>query len=79
MPKVTAAVAEKRKELGDTFVNDCIKRGMKGEPGYFFAIEGGVMVGMPDRSLNAFESVYDLLQAGFPSDFYLEMRNGKIG
>lgn len=47
MPKVAALVAEKRRLLGDAHVNDCWARGMRGEPGYFFAREGAIAIGTP--------------------------------
>lgn len=47
MPRVTSIVSEKRQALGDAFVTECIRRGMAGEPGWFFAREGGVAVGTP--------------------------------
>lgn len=73
MPKVAAEVAKRRAALGAPFVNDCIKRGMKGEPGFFFAIEGPLMVGTPDPRLGMIEQVYQTLAAGLSVDWMLEM------
>jgi len=47
MPRVAAQVAEKRKQWGNAHVTDCVKRGLRGEAGYFFAREGAVAVGTP--------------------------------
>lgn len=77
MPKTTARIADLRKEHGAPFVNDCIRRGMAGEPGFFFAIEGPLMVGMPDAKLGMIQQVYDLLQNGFPVDCCVEIAKPK--
>lgn len=47
MPGVANLVREKRRLYGDTFVTDCLLRGMAGEPGFFFAREGTLAVGTP--------------------------------
>lgn len=47
MPRVARLVAEKRAELGAEYVVECQKRGMAGEPGWFFAREGPLAVGTP--------------------------------
>lgn len=47
MPKVASMVAEHRKRLGDAHVTECQRRGMRGEPGWFFAREGALAVGTP--------------------------------
>lgn len=47
MPGVQRLVAEKRRVMGDAWVTDCIRRGLAGEPGYFFAREGALAVGTP--------------------------------
>jgi hypothetical protein len=48
MPRTAKLIAEKRRELGNAHVNECWKRGVLGrEPGWFFAREGGLAVGMP--------------------------------
>lgn len=73
MPKVAAEVAKRRALHGAPFVNDCIKRGMKGEAGFFFAIEGALMVGTPDPALRTIEEVYKVLAAGLPVDWMIEM------
>jgi hypothetical protein len=73
MPKVAAEVGKRRAQYGAPFVNDCIKRGMKGEAGFFFAIEGALMVGTPNPALKAIERIYEVLAAGLPVDWMLEM------
>jgi len=47
MPKVVGLVADKRKVWGDAHVNECQRRGMRGEAGWFFAREGPVSIGVP--------------------------------
>ena len=48
MPKVAQLVAEKKKAYGAAHVSECWKRGVElGEPGWFFAREGGLAVGTP--------------------------------
>lgn len=47
MPGVAKLIAERRRRLGDAHVTDCIKRGLRGEPGFFFAREGALAVGTP--------------------------------
>jgi hypothetical protein len=46
MPGVARVLADKRRELGAEWVNECWKRGVvQREPGWFFAGEGALMVG----------------------------------
>ena len=47
MPGVTKLMAEKRRLHGDPHVTECWRRGMAGEPGWFFAREGPVAIGTP--------------------------------
>ena len=47
MPATAKWVDEKRQELGADYVNGCIRRAMKGEPGFFYALERGHVLGMP--------------------------------
>lgn len=47
MPETSKWVDSKRVELGKDFVNDCIRRSMKGEPGLFYAMERGHVLGTP--------------------------------
>lgn len=47
MPGVQRLMREKRRELGDAWVNECWKRGVvQREPGWFFASEGTLSVGV---------------------------------
>lgn len=60
MPGVTRLMAEKRAELGDAHVTECWKRGvLQMEPGWFFAREGALAVGMPwdDPQLSNFAAL----------------------
>lgn len=47
MPKTAEWVDRMRAEHGATFVNEQIRRAIKGEPGRFYAIEGGQVLGTP--------------------------------
>ena len=48
MPGVVALIRSKRQELGAAFVNTCWRRGvLRCEPGWFYAREGAVAVGVP--------------------------------
>lgn len=47
MPETAKWVEGKRKEHGADFVNSCIRRAMKGEPGLFYAMERGHILGTP--------------------------------
>lgn len=48
MPGVARLMAEKRRTLGDAHVAECWRRGVvDGEPGWFYAREGTLHVGMP--------------------------------
>ncbi len=47
MPETAQWVDAKRKEYGAEFVNGCIRRALQGEPGLFYAIEGGRVLGTP--------------------------------
>lgn len=47
MPGVAKLMAEKRAALGQAHVAECWKRGMAGEPGWFFAWEGALAIGTP--------------------------------
>jgi hypothetical protein len=46
MPGVARLIADKRAELGRDWVNLCWQRGVvEGQPGWFYAAEGGLAVG----------------------------------
>ncbi|MBV7427291.1 MULTISPECIES: hypothetical protein [unclassified Acidovorax] len=47
MPETADFVDRKRAEWGRAYVDDCLKRALAGEPGYFYAIEGGHVMGTP--------------------------------
>lgn len=48
MPKTAQWIAERRLEWGKEHVNDCLRRAaVGGEPGQFYAIEGGHVTGTP--------------------------------
>ncbi|MFK5283646.1 hypothetical protein ACI3PL_29135 [Lacticaseibacillus paracasei] len=48
MPGVAKLLAEKKRELGSDHVNTCWANGVvQGQPGWFFAREGPLAVGVP--------------------------------
>lgn len=47
MPAVAKLIAEKRRTMGPAHVAECFRRGMAGEPGWFFAREGALAIGTP--------------------------------
>lgn len=47
MPETAKWVDGQRKEHGADFVNGCIRRATKGEPGLFYAMERGHILGTP--------------------------------
>lgn len=47
MPETAKWVEQQRQELGADHVNACMRRALKGEPGLFYAIEGGRVLGTP--------------------------------
>lgn len=48
MPGVAALMAQRRKELGSAWVNECWRRSVEDlQPGWFFAREGPLTVGTP--------------------------------
>ncbi len=50
MPGVAKLMRDKRAKLGDAHVNECWRRGViLGEPGWFFAVEGSLSVGVPEN------------------------------
>lgn len=47
MPETAKWVEEQRRLHGADYVNTCIRNAMKGEPGWFYAIERGHVLGVP--------------------------------
>jgi hypothetical protein len=47
MPRVWEEIEGKRAQWGAEHVADCIRRGMAGQPGWFYAFERGHVVGTP--------------------------------
>lgn len=56
MPKVVDLMASQRKLMGDAHVTECQRRGMAGEPGWFYARQGVVTVGAPWADVRALEA-----------------------
>lgn len=47
MPRTSEWVDAQRAALGKDWVNDCIRRAQAGEPGLFYAMEAGHVLGTP--------------------------------
>lgn len=47
MPETAKWVDQQRQELGVEYVNGCLRRALSGEPGLFWAIERGHVLGTP--------------------------------
>jgi hypothetical protein len=47
MPATAKWVQERRQALGAAHVNQCLREGLGGVPGRFYAIEGGYTTGTP--------------------------------
>jgi hypothetical protein len=60
MPGVVQLVKTKRQEMGDAHVTECVRRGLAGEPGWFFAREGALAVGTPWTDDGDIERVFGL-------------------
>lgn len=61
MPGVWAKIGEFRRDWGNEHVAECIRRGMAGEPGWFYGFEAGHVVGTPFQGDQA---VTELLNLG---------------
>jgi hypothetical protein len=57
MPRTALMIDERRARLGDAHVLACVKAGMRGEPNWFYAIEGGHVVGTPFTAVGLMEPV----------------------
>lgn len=53
MPMTSEYVDRLRREMGHQYVNEMIRRAMAGEPGCFYAIENGRVLGTPFTSNDA--------------------------
>lgn len=47
MPETARWVAQQRARWGDAWVSEQIKLGMHGQPGHFYALEAGHVIGTP--------------------------------
>ena len=50
MPDAAEWVDAQRRELGREHVNECIRRALAGEPGFFYCFEAGHILGTPFSS-----------------------------
>lgn len=82
MPNVAKWVDAKRVEYGKDHVRDCIERGMRGEPGWFYAMEAGHVQGTPFEACQASMDLCRLYVAvggkwaGFMRSPKVEVTNG---
>lgn len=68
MPLVADFIDRKRVEWGKTYVNDCLRKALAGEAGWFYAIEAGHTVGTPfpvGHPIDAEQRMAVLVQAKF--------------
>ena len=82
MPSVAKQIDEWRTAYGREYVDNCIKRGLTGEPGWFFAMEGGHVLGTPCRATDvpAFSvQGYALLLGGDGAAFIRTQAGGGHG
>lgn len=47
MPETARWVDKAREKWGAEYVNDCVRRAIAGEPGLFYAMENGYLLGTP--------------------------------
>ena len=47
MPETAKWVEEQRATMGKAHVDECLRQGLKGQPGRFYAIERGHVLGTP--------------------------------
>lgn len=75
MPGVVRLMKDKRRELGDAYVNTCWQRGVvERQRGWFFAREGAVAVGLPDKEW--LEAVYMQPDGAAPAVLFLGSGEG---
>ena len=63
MPEVWKKIGEFRADWGKEHVAECIRRGMQGEPDWFYAFEAGHIVGTPFKADPALASMLNLAVA----------------
>jgi hypothetical protein len=81
MPKTAEWVDRMRTQLGATYVNEQIRLSIKGEPGRFYAIEGGNVLGTPfpcTHPIHAEQKLTVLVGASF-AGFIAEPEGGTDG
>jgi hypothetical protein len=47
MPRTAAWIKQQREQFGNQWVTHCVRLGMAGEPGHFYAMENGHVAGTP--------------------------------
>lgn len=79
MPKVVEMLQTKRADGQGAHINECWRRGVLGaEPGWFFAAEGAVSVGMPADHLLA-DPVLVEMRKSFPGQALLLLKEVSDG
>lgn len=79
MPGVAKLMAERRRQLGDAHVNECWAHGVvKCEPGWFYAREGALAVGVPFPG-EQHDATFDATLATFPTQALLRLRDPENG
>lgn len=74
MPDAARLIREKRKALGDEWVNECWRRGvLAGEPGWFFAAQNRLSVGVPPMGMA--EAFFEQIGPKFPGACMVYIRD----
>jgi len=77
MPAVVGMLKEERRRGGGQLIDECWKRGVRdGEPGWFYAHENSVSVGVPSPELLADPTLQEISRM-FPGRALL-MLNGRM-
>jgi hypothetical protein len=80
MPRLAQWVDERRAEWGRAHVADCIRRSMAGEPGLFYGIEAGRVLGTPFPLDSAMADPQRLaIVAGLKFAAFMAMPAGQAG
>lgn len=79
MPKVVAMLEERRRSGMGEHINLCWRRGvLQREPGWFFAAEGAITVGMPDGWVAA-DAAITAMRQQFPGTAVLTLKEVNDG
>lgn len=78
MPRVVAALGEARRKGGGAVIDECWRKGViQQQPGWFFARENGVSVGVPSVELLQDPTLAEL-QRLFPNSALLHLKGEPV-